>query len=83
MPRHDRVVTHVVTARTGMFRFVRPFHGEILPHAGTVVAHDGGRHPHPYPHCMLVMPNLRPARGHTAVRLARVDAGMNGNGPAS
>ncbi|MBL7238628.1 succinylglutamate desuccinylase/aspartoacylase family protein [Komagataeibacter rhaeticus] len=85
LPRHDRVVTHVVTARTGMFRFVRPFHGgEILPHAGTVVAHDGGDDIRtPYPHCMLVMPNLRSARGHTAVRLARVDAGMNGNGPAS
>ncbi|MCE2563889.1 succinylglutamate desuccinylase/aspartoacylase family protein [Komagataeibacter sp. FNDCF1] len=84
LPRHDMVVTHVVTARTGTFRFVRPFHGgEILPRAGTVVAHDGHDEIRtPYARCMLVMPNLRPARGHTAVRFARADTDRGDTAPA-
>jgi hypothetical protein len=37
-----------------------------------VIAHDGDQ-PIRTPHddCLLVMPSLRPSRGHTAVRLAR------------
>lgn len=84
LPCHNMVVTNVVTARTGLFRFVRPFRGgEILPLAGTVVAHDGSDEIRtPYARCMLVMPNLRPARGHTAVRFARADTGTGGPAPA-
>ncbi|MBV1822868.1 M14 family metallopeptidase [Komagataeibacter oboediens] len=77
IPRYDMVVTDVVTARTGLFQFVMPFHsGHVVDSAGTVVAHDGSDEIRtPYDRCMLVMPNLRPARGHTAVRFARADAG--------
>ncbi|MGS0647851.1 peptidase M14 [Komagataeibacter melomenusus] len=72
MVRRTMVVTNVVTARTGAFRFVAPFHGgQVLPARGTLVAHDGRDEIRtPYDRCMLVMPNLRPARGHTAVRFA-------------
>ncbi|GAB6966082.1 M14 family metallopeptidase [Komagataeibacter kakiaceti JCM 25156] len=72
-PRRHMVVTDVITARTGTFRFVTPFRGGVvLPTGGTLVAHDGDDEIRtPYDHCMLVMPNLRPARGHTAVRFAR------------
>ncbi|MGY6769447.1 peptidase M14 [Komagataeibacter sp. NFXK3] len=73
VPQRDMVVTDVVTARTGAFRFVAPFRGgQVLPARGTLVAHDGRDEIRtPYDRCMLVMPNLRPARGHTAVRFAR------------
>lgn len=74
-PRHQRFaeVTTVVTACTGSFAFVEPYRGgDVVPAAGTVIAHDGER-PIKTPHdaCLLVMPSLRPSRGHTAVRLAR------------
>ena len=73
VPQRDMVVTNVVTARTGAFRFVAPVRGgQVLPARGTLVAHDGRDEIRtPYDRCMLVMPNLRPARGHTAVRFAR------------
>lgn len=67
-------VTHAITARTNRFVFLRNFHGgEIIPAAGTLIAHDGDSEIlTPYDHCMLVMPSLRVSHGHTAVRLARV-----------
>ena len=67
-------VTEVITAATASFTFVRPFRGgEMIPKRGTLIAVDGTdeiRTPHD--DCLLVMPSLRPARGHTAIRLARI-----------
>ncbi len=69
-------VTEVVTARTSQFEFVRAFRGgDVIAQAGTLIARDGGveiRTPHA--DCLLVMPSLRPSRGHTAVRLARLES---------
>jgi predicted deacylase len=66
-------VTDAVTAQTGAFAFVRPFRGgDVIEAAGTLIALDGETEIRtPYDRCLLVMPNLRPTRGHTAVRLAR------------
>ncbi len=66
-------VTEVVTAHTSGFAFVRPFRGgDVIPEIHTLIAHDGAREIRtPHDDCLLVMPSLRPSRGHTAVRLAR------------
>jgi predicted deacylase len=65
-------VTRTVTATTANFAFVRPFRGgDVIPERNTLIALDGQieiRTPHD--DCLLVMPSLRPSRGHTAVRLA-------------
>ena len=62
-----------VTACSGGFSFVQDFRGgDVVPRADTLIAMDGAveiRTPHD--DCLLVMPSLRPSRGHTAVRLAR------------
>jgi hypothetical protein len=67
-------VTQLVTARTNRFVFVRDFAGgEIIADKNTLIAHDGEveiRTPHD--NCLLVMPSLKPSRGHTAVRLAKL-----------
>jgi predicted deacylase len=65
-------VTDVVTARTSAFTFVRAWHGgEVVVKRNTVIATDGETEIRtPYDNCLLVMPSLRPGRGHTAVRLA-------------
>jgi len=67
-------VTHVVTAKTNRFTFTEHFRGgDIIPLHHTLIAHDGDETIHtPYDNCLLVMPSLRPSRGHTAVRLAMV-----------
>jgi hypothetical protein len=67
------VVTDVVTARTSGFSFVRAWYGgEVVPRQNTVIAVDGMAEIRtPYDDCLLVMPSLRPGRGHTAVRLAK------------
>jgi hypothetical protein len=67
-------VEAVITAKTNRFTFTRPFRGgEVVARAGTVIAHDGETEiATPFDDCLLVMPSLRPSRGHTAVRLARV-----------
>ncbi len=66
-------VTVAVTACSGGFSFVQDFRGgDVVPRRDTLIAIDGGveiRTPHD--DCLLVMPSLRPSRGHTAVRLAR------------
>ncbi len=66
-------VTLAVTANTAGFAFVQPFRGgEVIARRNTLIALDGAieiRTPHD--DCLLVMPSLRPSRGHTAVRLAR------------
>ena len=66
-------VTVAVTAATASFSFVRPFRGgEVIAERNTLIALDGTAEIRtPHDHCMLVMPSLRPSRGHTAVRLAR------------
>ncbi|GAB0118805.1 M14 family metallopeptidase [Acidisoma sp. 7E03] len=67
-------VTSVVTAKTGGFTFMQPYRGgQIIPKRDTLLAIDGAADIRtPYDNCLLVMPSLRPSRGHTAVRLARV-----------
>jgi predicted deacylase len=66
-------VSMAVTAATSAFAFVQAFRGgDILPRGNTLIAIDGTveiRTPHD--DCLMVMPSLRPSRGHTAVRLAR------------
>ena len=66
-------VTVAVTASTASFAFVRPFRGgEVIADRNTLIALDGTTEIRtPHDDCMLVMPSLRPSRGHTAVRLAR------------
>ncbi|WP_215754140.1 succinylglutamate desuccinylase/aspartoacylase family protein [Acetobacter sp. P5B1] len=66
-------VTDNVQALTPRFVFVKTFRsGDIIKKAGTLLAFDGSEEIRtPYDNCLLVMPNLRPMRGHTAVRLAR------------
>ena len=66
-------VTMTVTATTAGFAFVRPFRGgEVIAAGGTLIAMDGAAEVRtPHDDCLLVMPSLRPSRGHTAVRLAR------------
>jgi len=74
-PRTARLaaVTIAVTAATAGFTFVQPFRGgDVIAARDTLIATDGAleiRTPHD--DCLLVMPSLRPSRGHTAVRLAR------------
>jgi predicted deacylase len=71
--RRSAEVSQVVTATTGSFAFVRAFRGgEIIPRRNTLIAVDGSAEIRtPHDDCLLVMPSLRPSRGHTAVRLAR------------
>jgi predicted deacylase len=66
-------VTVAVTATTAAFIFVQPFRGgDIIPVRNTLIAMDGPTEIRtPHDDCLLVMPSLRPSRGHTAVRLAR------------
>jgi predicted deacylase len=72
-PRFAEVTT-VVTAATANFAFVRPFRGgDVIAERDTLIAIDGDEEVRtPHDDCLLVMPSLRPSRGHTAVRLARV-----------
>jgi predicted deacylase len=71
--RHFAEVTVVVTAATTGFAFVQPYRGgAIIPRRNTLIALDGETEIRtPHDDCLLVMPSLRPSRGHTAVRLAR------------
>ena len=66
-------VTRTITARTNRFVFTHEFRGgEVIPTAGTLIAHDGEEEIRtPHDNCLLVMPSLRVSLGHTAVRLAR------------
>jgi hypothetical protein len=66
-------VTVAVTAGTASFSFVQPYRGgEVVPRRNTLIARDGATEIRtPHDDCLLVMPSLRPSRGHTAVRLAR------------
>ncbi len=66
-------VTQPVPAGTASFAFVQPWRGgTVIPRRNTVRAFDGPTEIRtPYDNCLLVMPSLRPSRGHIAVRLAR------------
>jgi predicted deacylase len=66
-------VTKAVTAATNAFAFVQAYRGgDIIPDRNTLIAVDGTAEIRtPHDDCLLVMPSLRPSRGHTAVRLAR------------
>jgi hypothetical protein len=68
-------VTMAVTATTSHFAFVQAFRGgDIVPKRNTLIAMDGDTEIRtPHDDCLLVMPALRPSRGHTAVRLARFE----------
>ncbi len=64
----------MVTAATAGFAFVQPYRGgEIIRRRNTLIAVDGATEIRtPHDDCLLVMPSLRPSRGHTAVRLAKL-----------
>lgn len=66
-------VTRAITATTSSFAFVQSWRGgDVVPRRNTLIAVDGAVEIRtPYDSCLLVMPSLRPSRGHTAVRLAR------------
>jgi predicted deacylase len=68
-------VTTAVTAMTSSFAFVQTFRGgDIIPRRDTLIAMDGETEIRtPHDNCLLVMPSLRPSRGHTAVRLGRFE----------
>lgn len=67
-------VTHAITAMTDSFAFVDSWlESTTVPRRNTLIALDGEAEIRtPYDDCLLVMPSLRPTRGHTAVRLARL-----------
>jgi hypothetical protein len=66
-------VTMTVTAATAGFAFVQEFRGgDVVARRNTLIGMDGAAEIRtPHDNCLLVMPSLRPSRGHTAVRLAR------------
>ena len=46
--------------------------GDVIRRRNTLIALDGETEIRtPHDDCLLIMPSLRPSRGHTAVRLAR------------
>ena len=74
-PTRVASVTIAVTAMTSNFSFVQTYHGgDIVPQRDTLIAMDGETEIRtPHDDCLLVMPSLRPSRGHTAVRLGRFE----------
>jgi predicted deacylase len=72
-PQRVITVTDAVTISSDRFEFTEDFAGlEVIPRAGTVIAHDGGSEIcTPYDACVLIMPSRRLLRGQTAVRLGR------------
>ena len=74
-PRRMATVTHTISAATGQFVFIAPYRGgEVIARRNTLIALDGTAEIRtPYDNCLLVLPSLRASRGHTAVRLARLE----------
>ena len=72
-PQKFITVTGPITIKHDEFHFVQEFDGmEVIPKAGTVIAHDGDEPIRtPYDDCVLIMPSRRMAAGQTAVRLGR------------
>jgi predicted deacylase len=68
-------VTTAVTAMTSSFAFTQTYQGgDIIPRRDTLIAMDGETEIRtPHDNCLLVMPSLRPSRGHTAVRLGQFE----------
>jgi predicted deacylase len=69
-------VTHRVVAKSRRVQFAAPYQGlEVIPKAGTVIAHDNGEPvTTPYDNCVLVMPSLAQLRpGVTVMRLGHTD----------
>jgi predicted deacylase len=66
-------VTIAVTAGSSNFAFVQPYRGgDVIARRNTLIAVDGETEIRtPHDDCLLIMPSLRPSRGHTAVRLAK------------
>jgi hypothetical protein len=62
-----------VTAASSSFAFMQRYRGgDVIARRNTLIALDGTAEIRtPYDDCLLIMPSLRPSRGHTAVRLAR------------
>jgi predicted deacylase len=75
-PVRVATVTNAVTALTSNFAFVQAYRGgDIVPRRNTLIAMDGETEIRtPHDNCLLVMPSLRPSRGHTAVRLGQFEA---------
>jgi predicted deacylase len=75
-PQRIVAVSDAITIAGDRFEFMQDFRGlEVIPHAGTVIAHDGGTAIRtPYDECVLIMPSRRLQRGQTAVRLGRFTA---------
>ncbi len=71
-PSRFALVTDVITARTSTFSFTHEWHGgEVVEKRDTLIGTDGETEVRtPYDNCLLVMPSLRPAKGHTAIRFA-------------
>jgi predicted deacylase len=72
-PQHVIEVTNAITVASDRFSFVESYRGlEVIPKAGTVIAHDGDTPvATPYDDCVLIMPSRRLIPGQTAVRLGR------------
>jgi predicted deacylase len=72
-PQRLITVTDIITIASNRFVFAADYRGlEVIPTAGTVIGHDGGREVRtPYDDCVLIMPSRRLGRGQTAVRLGR------------
>jgi len=66
-------VTMAVTAASSNFSFMQPYRGgDVIERRNTLIALDGETEIRtPHDNCLLIMPSLRPSRGHTAVRLAQ------------
>ena len=65
-------VTDTITAR-GDFVFLQAYRGgDVVRRRNTLIALDGTEEIRTrHDNCLLIMPSLRPSRGHTSVRLAR------------
>lgn len=76
-PQNFIEIIEPVTIMTDAFRFVDDYVGqEVIEKAGTVIAHDGETPVTvPEDRTVLIMPNRRPVKGQTAVRLGRFVAG--------
>ena len=74
-PQKFFTVSEAVTIQTDEFTFAEAFTGgEIIPNAGSLIAHDGDRPVRTTAdNTMLVMPTKRLWKGQTAVRLAVLD----------
>ncbi len=76
-PVRVATVTMAVTAMTAGFTFMESYRGgDVIARRNTLIAMDGETEIRtPHDNCLLVMPALRPSRGHTAVRLGRFEDG--------